>query len=979
MRIVILAIILSLSNLCLAESFYAYTDNQNTIDNIDPKAVKVFSQKEVETLRSIGVTHNLYRVNTTVPLEILIKSYPSVKFENINHIKFENYRSFQWYLNNPGWDILRWITDIDTETIQANPNEDINYPTQELDYKQKIKVAIIDSGVDLNHPALKTSILTNEMECKLLAEYKSCIEATTDKNICHEKYSKQDANKNGYPLDCHGWNFSAKSFPGVEITGSPEINDENGHGTHVSGIIAAQSKNGLIQGVARNVEIIPIQVALNSSADSPIENMAKGLLYAIKNGAQVVNMSLGWKFQYDSKIMREMVAAAIKRNILIVVAAGNDSHSDVSFPCAYNDVICVGAHDESGELTNFSNKGTQVDIIAPGKSILSTWPTNKRSKRFTQDNNYEYLSGTSQAAPITAGVLANLLSLGNTPQEARVKLLKGARSKINDHHIRFGNLDYDQALTTSANSLIFPLNKSISFIKKDTRGYYFEIEFKNYGTKSTHAQIDINSRSEDVEILSNERPIQLEPNDVIKLKYRIKLGQNIKSTYLFNAKVKDNSGVYNYIIKTQKIRFIHPKIEAQDIEHLQLENELGEQYTIRPFVNIHNKDTYPDFVAHKQVSGTGHLKILKYDNGSYKQSKNYIIKEKYAVILNFYRVDIDNDTKSEYVILYVYNKKDGTKITKFLILDEQLKPKRTLLTTKNEFENTKTYMPGKPAWAKTKNGFRPTWIGFGENGSPLNHSPWESPTSSESNYLYQLNTQGLIHYDLDREEIPLHIIPQSADQISKGHFYFITAKKGGFIKRYFLYHYNGNITKIKEIKLDQYFDMMFARPLPYNSNYPSGYFTEASNNGSQIIFTLSIGENHQVKTELIRLPNVLKSENIKYIHLVTPRVVIFQTEHQVGLYNRATESVEFQESKVNTRRRRHKLLVSNNGIFLPPAEDPSYISEVLIEDNLSLISPARMRTLAIQGCETVGIINKNESDYIAYNCNKDKKILFLEL
>ncbi len=164
-------------------------------------------------------------------------------------------------------------------------------------------------------------------------------------------------------------------------------------------------------------------------AQAATDSIAKGILYAIQSQADIINLSLGWRFDQDSLLMRQMIEHALSKDILIVAAAGNDSHAAPVYPCSYEGVICVASHTVNGELSDFSNFGAHIDVVAPGTKILSSWPLTKRSRSFTESDTHEYLSGTSQAAPHVAGVLARLLNAGLDPLSAKVALLKGARPK----------------------------------------------------------------------------------------------------------------------------------------------------------------------------------------------------------------------------------------------------------------------------------------------------------------------------------------------------------------------------------------------------------------------------------------------------------------------------------------------------------------------------------------------------------------------
>lgn len=174
--------------------------------------------------------------------------------------------------------------------------------------------------------------------------------------------------------------------------------DENGHGTHVAGTIAAIAGNGEgIAGIAPNARILPIRV-LDADGSGDVSDEAQGIVWAADNGADIINLSLGG----DTATAAEKAAVdyARKQGVTVIAAAGNEREegSPVSYPAAYPGVIGVAATDASDRVAFYSNKGDYVDVAAPGSAILSTWP----------GGEYETASGTSMAAPHVAAVAALL-------------------------------------------------------------------------------------------------------------------------------------------------------------------------------------------------------------------------------------------------------------------------------------------------------------------------------------------------------------------------------------------------------------------------------------------------------------------------------------------------------------------------------------------------------------------------------------------
>jgi subtilisin family serine protease len=239
-----------------------------------------------------------------------------------------------------------------------------------------IVVAVIDTGVDYTHPDLAANIWTNSREVA---------------------GNGSDDDGNGFVDDVHGADTVAGD-------GGPQ--DDHGHGTHVAGIIAAQANNGIGGvGVAYNVQIMPIKAAQYSGVLAS-SDIAEAIIYAVGNGADVINMSFGGYAR--SQIEEDALATAFGQAVL-VAAAGNDGKVNLPcptgrdmYPAAYNWVLGVMASTQGGSLAGFSNfdchprDSHEYELRAPGVGIWSTLP----------NEQYAAWAGTSMAAPMVAGVAA---------------------------------------------------------------------------------------------------------------------------------------------------------------------------------------------------------------------------------------------------------------------------------------------------------------------------------------------------------------------------------------------------------------------------------------------------------------------------------------------------------------------------------------------------------------------------------------------
>ncbi len=254
-----------------------------------------------------------------------------------------------------------------------------------------VVVAVIDDGVYLNHPDLKENVWQNKDEIR---------------------GNGKDDDNNGYADDYYGWNF---------FDNSPEMTVKGKHGTMVAGIIGAKGNNGIgVAGIAWNIKIMPLIACNDVYCDR--DAVVKSIKYAVDNGADVINLSLGsvgtHTQLYDA--YNEVIKYAYDRNVVVVAAAGNgDIESGfgkdlADFPVSpvcneFGDqIIGVASTKKSvDELTRWSNYGGCSQVSAPGEEILSTAPLNMSD--YTVE--YDFGDGTSFSAPIVSGVAALIRSL----------------------------------------------------------------------------------------------------------------------------------------------------------------------------------------------------------------------------------------------------------------------------------------------------------------------------------------------------------------------------------------------------------------------------------------------------------------------------------------------------------------------------------------------------------------------------------------
>jgi subtilisin family serine protease len=209
-----------------------------------------------------------------------------------------------------------------------------------------VKIAVLDSGADLKHPDLKDNLLP-------------------------------------------GYNFVMPQYP---------PNDDNCHGSHVTGIICGTDTGQGVVGIAPRSKVMPVKV-LNSQGTGTMDKVVAGIRWAVDNGADIISMSLGTRNPLEE--VRAAIIEAATRGVVTFCAAGNaGSTRQLLYPAAYTETISIGAVDENSMRASFSCTGPNLDFVAPGVNIYSTVPPSW----------YAYLSGTSMAAPFAVGVAALILS-----------------------------------------------------------------------------------------------------------------------------------------------------------------------------------------------------------------------------------------------------------------------------------------------------------------------------------------------------------------------------------------------------------------------------------------------------------------------------------------------------------------------------------------------------------------------------------------
>lgn len=279
-------------------------------------------------------------------------------------------------------------------------------------------VAIVDTGVDCRHEDLQGGCWVNQDE-------------VPDNGV--------DDDGNGYVDDRHGWNF---------VTDTPNPGDVHYHGTHVAGVVGARVNNGKgIAGMAGQTTLMPL-VIFQPQGVGTYYDLIRAILYAVDNGAHIINLSLGAStYSYGEALA---VRYARDHGVLPVAAAGNNDSDRVFYPAAHPEVMGVGATDASDGLAGFTNHGSYVSVVAPGVAVLSTLP----------GNSYGALSGTSMATPHVSGLAALILARNPTltPDEVQAIIEGQADDRVGpsdldtpgwDPYYGHGRINATRSLTTT--------------------------------------------------------------------------------------------------------------------------------------------------------------------------------------------------------------------------------------------------------------------------------------------------------------------------------------------------------------------------------------------------------------------------------------------------------------------------------------------------------------------------------------------------
>jgi parallel beta-helix repeat protein len=405
---------------------------------------------------------------------------PSVEYAEPNYISYSSETIPNEYSDRADLALNQWGLD------KIAAPEAWDYETG----SPQVVIAIIDTGVDWDHPDLEANIWLNQQDIP-------------DNGI--------DDDENGYIDDVRGWDFVDISDPSWADpnedyqTRDNDPMDFHGHGTHVSGIAAAVANNATgIAGASWHCKIMAVRAGFKTDSGSGAlesDDASLAIIYAADNGAKVMNLS--WGSYNSSGIIKDAIDYAYSKGAVLAGASGNDSIDAELYPAAYEEVISVAATGQNDTKASFSNYGSSVDVSAPGVNIKST----------VFDDDYVNWSGTSMAAPFVSGIAGLIFS--HNPGYANIEVkdrIIGTTDNINPINptceglLGSGRINAKKALIMEPEPLIRMIGRNINDTEGNNNGAIdpgetirLTLNLKNYwlDALSLSASLSVGSGSEE--------------------------------------------------------------------------------------------------------------------------------------------------------------------------------------------------------------------------------------------------------------------------------------------------------------------------------------------------------------------------------------------------------------------------------------------------------------------------------------------------
>ncbi|HXH74978.1 MAG TPA: S8 family peptidase [Bacteriovoracaceae bacterium] len=552
--------------------------------------------------------------------------------------------AYQWGLTNQGQTYLREKDDIHNLPMKGVVGKDIGWEALlAVPSTKRPIVAVLDSGVDLEHPELKNNLWKNEGECG--------------------KDPKVDNDGNKLAGDCNGWNFTEE----IASDEAKNPNDIDGHGTHVAGIIAASMDGVGIVGVVPNALIMPIKVMKDSNSKSEVassEAFARGIIYAVDNGAQVINMSLGWPRSMETKFLREAVFYALGQGVVIVAAAGNNNSTEPLYPCAYEGVVCVAASTLNGSFAGFSNYGGHVDVVAPGEAILSTHPIVFEPEFFAVPG-YEIRSGTSQSAPFVTGLVASLLA--ERPKmkidEVLARIYQLPKAKDPKKYVLGGEATYTGLSASVEAPVVRPILKRIRQILIRGTESKIIIPVRNFGITSGDLEVSVESLSKALTVKTEAQVIKpLEQGSAFDVPFELSVDDfTMESNVAIKITIKEGENTHSYINEIPVMRdimaeysflkvpfsFVEKPLPVGGVKNGEISSNLT---TVESYGNTPKHDLYLRRIIKDGDKRTLEITLFSREGNKFQQAPKVILVNNALNLVNFIRVDLNQDGSEDYMV-----------------------------------------------------------------------------------------------------------------------------------------------------------------------------------------------------------------------------------------------------------------------------------------------------------------------------------------
>lgn len=605
----------------------------------------------------------------------------------------------RWYLNPEGQEIKISIDDLHDEIVTASPT--MNWGRESIPglvLKKDMTIAIIDGGVEIEHPELKNHIAYNSDEC-----FEGTIIPPKD---------GEDKDHNGYKGDCAGWDF-------VNDSNRPE--DLDGHGTHVTGVI-----NSVMNGVVGEYKFLPLKVFApdegrqNVKVATPLPvRLQKAFEYAISRKVDIIHMSVGWPKSFMSYDLELVIKKALDQGIIIVAAAGNSSQRATIFPCQMEGVICVGALRPNGDVARFSNWGGQVDVFAPGEKILSTIPFRLAPLHISR-KGYDFKNGTSQAAPFISAAMA--LLKGTSPESNRdslyARLLRGSNSGIDGLGLK-GLFHIDRSLKLAPAPFVFPMMKGIHSIVNENNTFTLNLPFKNYGEQTspeTRVQFSCDEANLLPEIQTLSRALSGETKT---LAFE---GTILKDVNYLNCVVKAGSETVKLKLKVQnKLAAPFKKIIAKQDELLVANTRSGARSRFITMNPIKGTEPHPYYYISGEKGTTLYIEDKVIGQISMPKGCNF---------LRVWQIDYDGDNQNE---LMTEGLCDKTHLL-YQFLDLSLKE----IYPSVKYKPSLTIVNYDDFEVVTQKNLPPVFRFLNAGFLIPTDSPWDSDVTGKANHLYEL-------------------------------------------------------------------------------------------------------------------------------------------------------------------------------------------------------------------------------------------------